>query len=318
MLALGIAVGVVAALVVATFLGTWIIERRHPPAGRFVPVTGGRLHVLEAGAGDDRLPVVLLHGASVNLHDLRLAIGGDLAADHRVIMIDRPGHGWSERPGGKADAAPARQADLVAEALERLGIARAVVVGHSWSGALATALALRHPQRLAGLVLLAPATHPFPGGLTWYYTAAAVPVLGTLLAYTVAVPLGWLLIPPGLRWSFGPQPRPPHYRVRAALALALRPAQFRANAQDLAALSLHLAAQAPLYPQIRVPTVVVTGDRDRVVSPRVHARATAAAIPNAELIVLPGVGHMPHHAAPERVVAAIRRLAAAERSAAAG
>ena len=146
-------------------------KRAYPPAGRFVDVTGGRLHVLERGK-PDAPPVVLLHGASGNLQDMRLALGDRLAARYRVILIDRPGHGWSDRPGGDDDAVPARQAALIDEALRRLGVKRAIIVGHSWSGALATAYALAYPERVAGLVLLAPVTHPWPGGIAWHYRLA--------------------------------------------------------------------------------------------------------------------------------------------------
>src|SRR5437879_10269336 len=97
-----------------TALGTASLERVHRPAGRFVPVTGGRLHVVEIGPPGGDPPVVLLHGASGNLEDQRLTLGHALAQRRRVILIDRPGHGFSDRPGGAADASPRRQAALIA------------------------------------------------------------------------------------------------------------------------------------------------------------------------------------------------------------
>src|SRR5262245_16344116 len=120
-------------LALFTALSVRSIEQAHPPAGRFVEVAGGRIHLVELGPRD-RAPVVLLHGASGNLEDMRLALGERLAERHRVVLLDRPGHGWSDRLGGSADASPARQAALVHEALQRIGIRRAVIVGHSWSG----------------------------------------------------------------------------------------------------------------------------------------------------------------------------------------
>jgi alpha-beta hydrolase superfamily lysophospholipase len=107
---------ILGALAALTVVGVDKIERAHPPSGRFVEVEGGRLHLVELGA-PDAPPVVLLHGASDNLGDMRLALGDRLAANYRVILIDRPGHGWSDRPGGRADASPARQAKLVHQAL---------------------------------------------------------------------------------------------------------------------------------------------------------------------------------------------------------
>src|SRR3954471_17877548 len=142
-------------LALLTAAATIAIEWIYPPAGRFVDVTGGRLHVLERGDPDAPV-VVLLHGSSGNLQDVNAALGAALSERFRVIMIDRPGHGWSDRPGGDDDASPARQAALIAQALEKCGVAPVILVGVSWSGALATSYALMFPERVAGLVLLAP------------------------------------------------------------------------------------------------------------------------------------------------------------------
>ena len=188
------AVLVVALLALITAIGTVAIERQHPPAGRFVDVAGGRLHVLELGTQNDGVPIMLLHGASGNLHDMRLSLGERLARRHRVILIDRPGHGWSERPGGDEDASPSRQAALLAQALDGLGVKRAIVTGHSYAGAIVTAFALAFPERVAGLVLLAPATHPWPGGVAWFYTLASSPVIGPFFARTIVLPLAFPLL----------------------------------------------------------------------------------------------------------------------------
>ena len=90
------------ALVAMTTFGVAWIEAVHPPAGQFVEVEGVRLHVAETGlarhAPGAEPAVVLIHGASGNMEDMRLALGERLAASHRVILSDRPGHGWSSRP----------------------------------------------------------------------------------------------------------------------------------------------------------------------------------------------------------------------------
>src|SRR5262245_17114181 len=94
---IGVAVALLV-LAVITQIGVALIERWYPPAGRFVDVTGGRLHVVEIGPKDAAsLPVVLIHGASSNLNAMREPLGERLSRNHRVIMIDRPGHGWSTR-----------------------------------------------------------------------------------------------------------------------------------------------------------------------------------------------------------------------------
>ena len=142
----------VSAGIVATVVLTIWAERRYPAIGRLVPVTGGRLHVIDREPAEPAgpLPVVLLHGASGNARDMMAALGDRVGRVRRVIAIDRPGHGWSDRPGGRSDAAPARQATLIREALSAMGVHRAVVVGHSWSGALATRLALDAPRSRGG------------------------------------------------------------------------------------------------------------------------------------------------------------------------
>jgi pimeloyl-ACP methyl ester carboxylesterase len=295
------------------------IEAAHPPSGRFVDIEGGRLHVLELGKeyGENSAtgraaspPVVLIHGASGNLGDLRFALGDRLARTRRVILVDRPGHGWSDRPGGAEDASPARQAALIAQALERIGVERFVLVGHSFGGTVATALALAYPRRLAGLVLLAPVTHPWKGGLAWYNALLTTPVAGVVFARALALPVCELLLERAAREVFEPQAMPDDYVRRAGTRLLLRPEEFVANAQDIAVLKAFVTAQVPRYGDITMPTVVLTGDADTTVSPGLHSRALAAVLPDARLVILPGVGHMPQHTAAEDVMAAIDSVSA--------
>jgi pimeloyl-ACP methyl ester carboxylesterase len=108
---------------------------------------------------------------------------------------------------------------------------------------------------------------------------------------------------------FEPQLPPADYMRRAATRLVLRPQEFIANAQDVAALKAFVTAQAPRYGEIAVPTVIISGDRDTTVRLETHSRVAATLIPGATLIVLPGIGHMPHHVAADAIVAAIDRLA---------
>ncbi len=324
---LGTAVVLIGALVGAGFVITSIAARRieaaHPPAGRFVDVDGGRLHVLDLAPPSDAVsaaepaalwPVVLIHGASGNLGDLRLALGDRLAQTRRVVLIDRPGHGWSDRPGGKADASPARQAALIAQALEGIGLDRFVLVGHSLGGTVAAAFARAYPERVAGLVLLSAVTHPWPGGLAWHYNVGATPVVGAAFARAAALPIGEVLLEMGAREVFLPQQMPADYLARAGIRLLLRPAEFTANAQDVAALKPFVAAEAPHYRDLTMPTVVLTGDADTTVSPTLHSRAIAAVLPDARLVILPGIGHMPQHVATDEVIAAINSVSARQRA----
>jgi len=254
-------------------------------------------------------PIVMIHGASSNLETMRLPVGDILAKHHRVILIDRPGHGWSGRDR-LTDSTPAIQARMIDEALGKLGVKGAIVVVHSWAGALGSLMAMNYPERVAGLVMLAGVSYPWPGGVGTYNRIVTMPVIGPLLAYTITLPLGLFLAEPGTRGVFLPQTMPLDYAKDAAISLVLRPREFLANAWDLVTLKSAVAEQAPRYASIGIPVVVMHGDADTTVSLNIHSRPFAAAVPGAKLIVLSGVGHMVQNAVPDLVVREIEQMAA--------
>jgi pimeloyl-ACP methyl ester carboxylesterase len=298
-------VAALALLALITQAGVLVLQRAFPAQGRIIEVAGVNLNIVELGPRDGAgPPVVMIHGASSNLETMRQPLGDRLARHHRVILIDRPGHGWSTR-AHLGDSTPAIQGRMIDEALEKLGIGRAILVVHSWSGALGALMALDYPQRVAGLVMLAPVAYPWPGGVGRYNQIVATPVIGPLLAYTITLPLGLLLAEPGARGVFWPQTMPENFVGNTATPLLLRPREFLANAWDLVTLKAAVKEQAPRYPGIRVPTTVISGDVDKTVSTDIHSRPFAAAVPNAKLIVLPDVGHMVQNAVPDLVISEI-------------
>jgi pimeloyl-ACP methyl ester carboxylesterase len=280
-----------------------------PPAGRFVTAPGARVHVLDSGSPSVPAPTVLLvHGASVNARDLYESLGPGLRQRYRVLAMDRPGIGHSNRPPQAEQLAV--QAALAASVIAESGAESAIVVAQSLGAATALRLALDFPDRVDGLVLLAPASHPYPGGNAWHAELGATPILGPAFAWlfvpVVGPPLGQAGVPAG----FAPAEPPQDYAQRVGLGLLFRPSQFVANAQDVVATNREFAAQSPRYPSIAAPTIIITPDRDNVVSPTIHAQALAAAIPAAELITLPGAGHAPQWSRPEACLAAVDRIAA--------
>lgn len=301
-----IVLAALATLALVTWTGIVLAERAHPARGRMVEVDGARLHVVELGPADAP-PIVMLHGASSNLEVMR-PLAERLAQDHRVILMDRPGHGWSTREHF-SDSTPAPQARMISQALGRLGIGKAIVVAHSWSGALALRIALDHPERVAGLVMLAPVAYPWPGGVSQYNYAVTTPVLGSLLANTAMLPLGLLLAESGSRSVFAPQAMPENFVKDSATRLLLRPREFVANAWDLVTLRAAMAEQAPRYAEIAVPLTIIAGDADKTVSTHIHSQPLARTAKNARLIVLNGVGHMIQYAAPDLVVSEIEAMA---------
>ena len=295
----------VAALLVLALIsqaGVLAVQRIYPAQGETIEVAGATLNVVDIGPRDaPGPPVVLIHGASSNLEAMRKPLGDMLAAKHRVILIDRPGHGWSTR-AREDDSTPAIQGRMIEEALEKLGVGEVILVVHSWAGALGARMALDYPHRVAGLVLLAPVAYPWPGGVGWYNEVITVPVIGPLLAYTITLPLGFFLAQPATRNVFLPQTMPEDYIDSTATRLLLRPREFLANARDLVTLKAAVKEQAPRYAAIKMPTVVISGDVDKTVSTHIHSRPFAAAVPDAKLIVLPGVGHMVQNAVPDLVL----------------
>src|ERR1700722_1318735 len=295
---------VVAALAVLTLItqaGVLFLQRTFPAQGRKIEVAGATLNVLDIGRRDGAgPPIVIIHGASSNLETMRQPLGDMLAKHHRVILIDRPGHGWSTRVR-LDDSTPAIQGRMIDEVLEKMGVGPAIFVVHSWAGALGARMALDYPQRVAGLMMLAPVAYPWRGGVGWYNKLVTTPVIGPLLAYTITLPLGYFLTEPGARNVFLPQIMPTDFVESTATLLLLRPREFLANAQDLVTLKAAVAQQAPRYGDIRVPVVVITGGADKRGSPTIHPRPSAAARSDGNMVVLPGVGHIVQNAAPELV-----------------
>src|SRR5882757_2735201 len=262
-----VVVAALAILALTTQIGVVALQRIYPARGKMIEVAGATLNVVDIGPRDAAgPPIVMLHGASSNLEVMRQPLGDRLAKNHRVILIDRPGHGWSTRARPE-DSTPAIQGRMIDEALGKLGVSSAVFVVHSWAGALGARMALDYPARIAGMVMLAPVAYPWPGGVGRYNKIVAMPVIGPLLAYTITLPLGALLVGSGARGVFAPQPVPDGYVENTATALLLRPREFLANAHDLVTLKAAVAEQAPRYANIKAPITIITGDQtDKTVS----------------------------------------------------
>jgi len=301
-------VAVLVILALVTQAGVFVLERLYPQRGKTVDITDAALNVVQLEPGDAAGPaILLLHGASSNLEAMRKPLGDLLAQRHRVILIDRPGHGWSVRKR-HSDSTPQMQARMIEEALRKLGTGPVIVVVHSLAGALGARIALDYPERVAGLVMLAPVTHPWYGGVGFYNSAVTTPVIGPLLAYTITLSLGLVLAEKSARAVFAPQAMPENFVKDTATPLLLRPREFLCNARDLVTLKAAVTEQAPRYGDIKAPVTIISGDVDKTVSTVIHSRLFASAVPNAKLIVLPGIGHMIQNAVPDLVVAEIEAM----------
>ncbi len=293
-----------------TFAYGRIVAHRYPPTGRFIEVDGCRLHYREAAPqGAPRGTIVLLHGASSNLAESMLGLGASLAQRYRVIAFDRPGHGWSERRLGLSEAEPARQAALIAGALRKLGIRNAVIIGHSWSGTIVPLFALDHRDVTGAILVLSGITTPWPGGYIGWYRRFVASWAGWLVIRTLAIPVTLALRPWMKRKTFSPQKAPKDILRKGFIPLAFRTCAYEANMHDFAVMYDAVTRQSTRYGDIRVPSVVVAGDRDEIVWTDLHSRAFVHAVPGARLIMLPGIGHMPQYADDKTVLAAVEELA---------
>lgn len=281
-------------------------EARFPPTGRIIEADGVRLHMREAGPqGAPRM--LLIHGASSNLLELWGPLADEFSPLHRVIAYDRPGMGYSTR--AKRDAHTlASQAKCAARALEQSGQGPALIVGHSLGAGVALRLALDHPHLVSGLVLIAPACCPYPGKPAWWARLSATPILGDLFCNLLIPWLGPPMSPTSVANNFWPAPVPVNYLEEAGVPMIFRPRAFQASALDVCATNVEFGAQQPRYAELFTATVIITAEKDRIVSPKRHARALAAMLPAAELVIAPDTGHMPHRLRTDLVIAAIRRV----------
>ncbi|KAB7784706.1 alpha/beta fold hydrolase [Methylorubrum populi] len=310
---IGLVVLALACAAIATRLIAWRVEARYPAADRDIALEGGRIAYLEDGPAEGaRATIVLLHGASANAYDPMEGVGRHLArAGFRVIAFDRPGYGNSDRLAGAAAAFPAFQAKALGQALDRLATGPVILLGHSWSGALALRMALDRPEQVSGLVLVAPVAMPFPARpLPWWAGLALTPPVTWLLTRTVAIPIGLAYLPSVARSVFRPEPPVENYVAASRAPLILRPGPALANIQDLAGLPAALIEQAPRYETLRVPSVIVAGDADPVVQTRLQTDPLVQAMPHARRVVLPGVGHMLTYTAPDTLVREVEALSA--------
>ena len=294
------------------------VEEAYPPVGPIIDTGLGGVHHVTRGSGPD---VVLLHGAGGNLRDFTFDLMDRLAPRYRVTAFDRPGLGYTDRVPGVARGPfategdpPLAQAAMLREAAAKLGLRRPIVTGHSFGGIVAMAWALagldtEAEVNAAGIVSLAGVLMPWPGELGAYYK-----VNGSAFGGAVTVPLISAFASDGrvreaLTGIFAPQPVPDGYFDHIGPRLTLRVDSFRANVRQVNTLRPHVVEMQRRYPDLTLPIEIVHGTADTTVPIHVHPQEMVKIVDSARLTPLEGIGHMPHHAAPEAAIAAIDRAA---------
>ncbi|WP_252181315.1 alpha/beta fold hydrolase [Azospirillum sp. B4] len=265
------------------------VEKALPPTGRFIDIDGHRLHYQDEGGHGPA--VIMIHGLGGQMGHFSHSLLDRLAGRYRVILLDRPGSGYSTRPPG-APGGPVAQAAVVAGFIRALGLERPWVVGHSLGGAVALALALDHPDCVAGLALVAPLTHPQPEVPSCFRGLAITsPAIRWLVAWTLAVPLGILRGRTVLDTVFGPDPVPPDFGTRGGGLLGLRPGAFRGASADLVAAAADLPRMVERYGTLRLPIAILYGRGDQVLEWRRQGLAMRDRLPGVDLTLVDG-GHM--------------------------
>lgn len=263
-------------------------EAAVPMDGRLVTLPGGdRLHVHETGEGP---PLLLLHGLGAQMRSFGQAMVDELAKDHRVIRVDRPGSGYSPAlSSGTQDLAA--QADAMAALIDELGLEKPLVVGHSLGGALALRIAERHGDKIRGLALIAPATQPI-AEVHEVFKGLMVPLsIAPLVARTIAVPMAMATREATVRAVFKPEPVPADFITAGGGALAIRPSNIVAACGDIQLAMRDAADAVAHYPAMRMPVAILYAKDDNILDPAIHGERTAAQIPGARLTFVEG-GHM--------------------------
>jgi pimeloyl-ACP methyl ester carboxylesterase len=278
---------VILGLALFTVLTARRAEALAPPTGGFIEVDGARLHYRDRGTGP---AVVLVHGLGGNLRNFNRLVD-KLAATCRVVAVDRPGSGYSTMVSGEHPTLRG-QATIIVRFLQRLGLDRPLLVGHSLGGALALALALDHPYCVRGLVLISTLSYVERAPPALFKSLdIRSPALRWLIAWTLMAPLGKLAHQTTLKAVFAPELVPKSFDVDSGGTLGLRPDSFIAASKDMVTVSDELATMTPRYPTLSIPVDVIFGRQDPILDYRAHGERLVAALPNATLHVIEG-GHM--------------------------
>jgi pimeloyl-ACP methyl ester carboxylesterase len=280
-------------------------ERRYEPIGQFLTVDGVRLHYVERGEGE---PIVLIHGNGTMIQDFTVSgLVDRLAKRHRVIVIDRPGYGYSARP--RQLWTPHAHARLFRKALEQLGVERATVYGHSWGTLVAVALALEAPSLVRGLVLGSGYYYPTLRADTFLLSPPAIPVIGDAMRYTIWPLIARAMLPGMIKRVFQPAAVPERFDRLFPKALMLRPLQLRAAAEDAALMTPSVMELERHYRKLTIPVTILTGADDQIADVGRQSAHLHRELPGSKFISLPGLGHMIHHLDPDAVTDAVVRMA---------
>ncbi len=284
--------GVIAFALLAPITFTFFIARRvtkgFPPEGKFIDVGADRVHYTDRGQGP---AIVFVHGLCGNLRNFAYLDMERLARSHRVIVIDRPGAGRSVR-AAESPANIYAQARMVAQCIEKLGLDKPVLVGHSLGGAISLAVGLNYPHVVRRLALIAPLTHAEsapPGAFGGLVLPS--PLVRRLVSWTLAIPLSIINSRKAIAAVFAPETMPRDFPFTGGGLLGLRPHVFYAASSDLVSAPEDLPDMERRYASMTVPVDVLYGRGDRILNVKRQGEALKQKLDRVNLRIIDG-GHM--------------------------
>jgi pimeloyl-ACP methyl ester carboxylesterase len=295
-----VAIAALATLALMPFVhagyAAWV-RRRHPARGRRLTCAGARVHYTSAGSGP---AVVLIHGANGTLDDFPPELIAELARDHTVIAVDRPGHGWSEAPRGPLGLE--KNAAAVLALVRELGLGPATLVGHSYGAAVALRAALDAPESVRRVVAVCPCTALDRRNVRYGAPLMSGP-LGAVLMRFFALPMIPFALP--LRTdAWHPAPAPAGWGPSRVFAYI--PSQMHAATRNFRELHADVAWLEDRLPGLRVPLTVIAGAQDLVTPPARHVEWLRRAVTGVRIQIVPRAGHWLPRLQPEFVTVAVR------------
>jgi pimeloyl-ACP methyl ester carboxylesterase len=274
-----------------------VTARWAPPPSTFIPLLGMQVHLRDEGRRDDPTPIILIHGTSASLHTWEGWVNA-FEDKHRVVTFDLPAFGLTG-PSPDGDYTIAAYVRFVGALLDKLGIRRCVLGGNSLGGNVAWETALAMPDRIDKLILVDSGGYPLIAtSVPIGFRLARLPLLNRLLE--VVTPRG--LVEASVRNVYGDPSRVTPELVDRYFEMTVRAGNRRALGQRFS--QMDFGADAGRISELKLPTLIVWGGRDRLIPPA-NAERFQHDIAGSKLVVFPDLGHVPHEEDPQRTAAAV-------------
>lgn len=276
-----------------------LVARWAPPPSDFIDLNGLIVHLRDQGPRGDPTPIILIHGTSASLHTWE-AWAAELSRTRRVVSFDLPGFGLTG-PNASNDYSSATYVAFVETLLKRLRIERAVLAGNSLGGEIAWHYALHSPEQVAGLILVDAAGFDFkPESIPIGFQIARIPVVREISRFV----LPRRAVEDSVADVYGDPTKVTGALVDRYYELTLREGNRAALLRRIE--QLDPGAQVGRLKEIQAPTLILWGEKDRLIPPQ-WGREFAKALPNSRLVTFQNLGHVPQEEDPASTLAAVRQ-----------